>query len=66
MEYDPLRTEGEAYAQRLATAGVVVTPITLWGCVHCVLYLDGIADRSVAAREQVISAVREVVTTGCA
>jgi acetyl esterase len=60
MEYDPLRTEGEAYAQRLAAAGVAVTLITLWGCVHCVLYLDGIANRAAAAREQVISAVREL------
>lgn len=33
-EYDPLRDEGETYAQRLRSAGVAATSIRYDGCVH--------------------------------
>lgn len=42
-EYDPLRSEGEAYAHRLAAAGVAVDLIRLDGLVHASLHMAGIA-----------------------
>ncbi|MCE7030327.1 alpha/beta hydrolase [Jiella avicenniae] len=40
-EHDPLRDEGEAFAARLAEAGVAVTARRLDGTIHGVLQMDG-------------------------
>lgn len=42
-EYDPLRDEGEAYARRLADAGVAVQQKRLPGMVHACIHLLGVA-----------------------
>ncbi|MDF3885674.1 alpha/beta hydrolase [Cupriavidus basilensis] len=42
-EYDPLRDEGEAYALRLADAGVIVQQNRLPGMVHACIHLLGVA-----------------------
>jgi acetyl esterase len=49
-EYDPLRDEGEAYAQRLAAAGVSVTCKRYDGMVHMFLGPDSLADMAAALR----------------
>lgn len=42
MEFDPLRDEGEAYADRLAAAGVPVTARRCRGVIHCALHLGAV------------------------
>ncbi|MFC5827666.1 alpha/beta hydrolase [Nonomuraea insulae] len=60
-EYDPLRTEGERYAHRLARAGVAVTHLELDGLVHGFLYQTRISHAADRAREAFIGAVREAL-----
>lgn len=43
-EFDPLRDEGEAYATRLADAGVDVTGRRLDGTIHAFFWLPGVLD----------------------
>jgi acetyl esterase len=52
-EFDPLRDDGETYADRLRTAGVSTRLIRLPGMVHACIHMDGIAP---AAREVVTQA----------
>jgi acetyl esterase len=61
-EFDVLRDEGEAYAHKLARAGVPVTATRLLGAVHDILLLDPLADTPVArgGMRQVVAALREV------
>jgi acetyl esterase len=52
-EYDPLRDEGEAYARRLAEAGVEVELRREPGLIHNFLMLDEISPASAAAADHV-------------
>ncbi len=56
-EYDPLRDEGEAYARRLAAAGVPVVQRRYDGMIHGFFGFTGLIDR---AREAVADAAREL------
>lgn len=57
-EFDPLRDEGEAYARRLAEAGVPVTVARYDGTIHYFLGMDMLFDDSRRALEETVSAVR--------
>jgi len=45
-EYDPLRDEGRAYAERLAEAGVPVTPLPYDGMIHDFFLMGAALDRT--------------------
>ena len=57
-EYDPLRDEGEQYAERLAESGVDVTASRYDGMVHGFFTMSGILDDSRAAQTQVADYLR--------
>lgn len=56
-EFDPLRDEGEAYADRLRSAGVPVEHTRYEGMVHGFLRMPGVLDRAHDAVEQMSRAV---------
>jgi acetyl esterase len=56
-EYDPLRDEGEAYARRLAAAGVPVVQRRYDGMIHGFFGFSALVDR---AREALAEAAREL------
>jgi acetyl esterase len=60
-EYDPLRDEGERYAQRLAEAGVPVTRVRYDGMVHGFFTMTGTLAAARAATEQVVDYLRTVL-----
>lgn len=57
-EYDPLRDEGEAYAARLAAAGVPVTFTRYDGMIHGFLRRYGFLDQGKTALGEVAAALR--------
>lgn len=57
-ECDTLRDEGEAYARRLAAAGVAVTATRYGGMIHPFFSLGGVFSQGRRAIEQVAAAVR--------
>ena len=59
-ECDTLRDEGEAYAKRLAEAGVAVTCTRYSGMIHPFFSLPGVLSQSRSAIAQVAAAVRGI------
>jgi acetyl esterase len=61
-EHDPLRDEGDAYATRLAEAGVAVLHRREAGLVHGFLHLDLVAPAAAAAGERFFAAAQRLLT----
>jgi acetyl esterase len=61
--HDPLRDEGEAYAGRLAGAGVPTTYTDYEGMVHAFVSFPSL-DRARDAREEVVAALGEAFASG--
>lgn len=57
-EYDPLRDEGEAYAERLSAAGVSVTAKRYVGLIHACFQMGGVIDRSRSVIDDVARSLR--------
>jgi acetyl esterase len=62
-ECDPLRDEGEAYARRMAGAGVEVTCTRYAGMIHPFFSLGGVLSQGRRAIEQVAAALRGLALT---
>jgi acetyl esterase len=60
-EHDPLRDEGEAYARRLAEAGVTTTLRRDLGVVHNPMMLAGVSPACADALQRVIADLRTLV-----
>ena len=58
-EFDPLRDEGEAYADRLRQAGVPVTVTRYKGLVHGFFRWINLVDQARASRDEAASALRK-------
>jgi acetyl esterase len=62
-EYDPLRDEGEAYARRLASAGVAVATQRYDGVIHAFFGLSGAFDASREAMDHAATELRRAFGT---
>ncbi|MGH9095026.1 MAG: alpha/beta hydrolase, partial [Acidimicrobiales bacterium] len=60
-EFDPLRDEGEAYAERLRQAGVVVTTSRYDGMIHGFFSMTAITDRAKEAEAEAAAALRRAL-----
>ncbi len=60
-EYDPLRDEGEAYAQRLGEAGVPVTLRRYEGLIHGFIRMPALIHRAREAIDEVAGAVASAI-----
>ena len=58
-EFDPLRDEGEAYAERLRQAGVPVTASRYDGMIHAFYGMDSIFDAAKRATSETVTALRD-------
>ncbi|WP_245332129.1 alpha/beta hydrolase fold domain-containing protein [Bradyrhizobium sp. NAS80.1] len=56
-EYDPLRSEGEAYARKLQENGVPTTLVVLEGMIHACIHMLGITP---AAKSLFVHAGKEL------
>jgi acetyl esterase len=61
-EFDPLRDEGEAYAVRLAAAGVPTEQVRYAGMIHGFYQMGGLLEDARAALERSATAVRWALT----
>jgi acetyl esterase len=61
-EFDPLRDEGEAYADRLRQAGVPVTMSRYDGMIHGFYGLDSVFDAAKKATAETVAALRDALT----
>jgi acetyl esterase len=62
-EFDPLRDEGEAYAEKLRAAGVPVTCTRYNGMIHAFFSLDGVLDQGKKAIAAAATALRSAFYT---
>jgi acetyl esterase len=60
-EFDPLRDEGEAYADRMRQAGVAVTTSRYDGMIHGFYGLDSIFDSAKKATSETVTALRDAL-----
>jgi acetyl esterase len=60
-EFDPLRDEGEAYAERMRQAGVPVETSRYDGMIHGFYGLDSIFDSAKKATAETVSALRDAL-----
>ena len=63
-EFDPLRDEGEAYAERLRAAGVPVQLTRYSGMVHGFFGLGAVLDQAKVAMAEVTASLREAFAGG--
>jgi acetyl esterase len=63
-ECDPLRDQGEAYADKMRSAGVSVVLKRYEGMIHPFLSLAGIVDEGRVAIKDSAAALREALTAG--
>ncbi len=63
-EYDPLRDEGESFAQSIAQAGVPVRHILHAGLIHHFYGLGGVIPAAQAALDAIGEDLREALATG--
>ncbi|HEX6818694.1 MAG TPA: alpha/beta hydrolase [Ktedonobacterales bacterium] len=62
-EFDPLRDEGEMYAERLQAAGVSVTHTRYHGMIHGFVSLSSLLDQGKTALAEICQALRKTFAT---